>query len=228
MSGPTGWRRVRRVVTIAAGVMLAGHPLRASQQADPPHVIEQAAPALPDSLAALRLSGWVLVQVRIDTAGRVMEARPMDPAASRYFFGPRAREFDALAATAARTYRFGPGVGETSPAGVFALPVPFRVPPDSLASPLGLLVGTVVDGDGRRLSHVGLCARLARAATLTLASGDYRLEIPVGTHEIMVSAQGYCPVRRQVVAQAGVTRTLNLVLKPCSSAVLERCVENPR
>jgi hypothetical protein len=223
------WLRALRVLAAAAAcVALAGHPLGASQQADPPHVLEQAAPVLPDSLAALRLGGWVMVQVHIDTAGRVGDARPTDERASGYFFGPHARAFEAVAVMAARAYRFGPGAEQRSPAGVFALRIPFRVPPDSLAPPVGILMGRVVDGKGRTSGHVGICAPRAPAATLTLSTGEYRLEIPAGTHEIMISAEGCCPVRRTVAIRSGVTDTLDLALRACPGAALERCVEPAR
>lgn len=224
MSARPGRRLALALATILACVPVV-RDARASTMPDPPHILQRSDPALPDSLAALRLPGWVLVHVTVDSTGQVSEACVIDRRFGLYFFGPYERAFEDAAVAASRTYRFGSGVGETSPAGTFVISIPFTAPPDSLAPPTGSLAGRVTDSEGRWLSHVAICARSFRLATFIL-SGQYRVDgVPAGTHEIWISAQGYCPARRTVVVRSGVTDTLNLVLESCPGAALEGCRE---
>jgi hypothetical protein len=225
-------RRLRVITWWAAWAAtgLAVPPaVRASPMRDPPHPIERATPVLPDSLAGLELSGWVPVWVRVDSAGRVVHAEARDHDTSRDCFGPHAHAFEQAAIAAARGYRMAPGVGETSPAGEFVVPIPIHPPPDSSAALTGTLVGRVLEADGTGpVTKAGICLREARLATLALAYLGYRLSgIPAGSREILVSAQGYAPVRRTVVIRPGVTDTLDLRLQRCPACARIRCFDIP-
>ncbi|MGH7730183.1 MAG: carboxypeptidase regulatory-like domain-containing protein [Candidatus Eiseniibacteriota bacterium] len=230
MRAGSPWRPALLAGAVAAGLVSLPDRAGPSQQARPPRALERVAPVLPDSVAGLRLSGWVLVWATIDSAGRVVEAESRDHVSADYCFGPHAPVFERAAVAAVRGYRMGPGHGESSPAGTVVIPIPFHTPPVEGGGPTGALVGMVTDASDRQpLIRAGVCAREARLATLALAYQGYRLEgLPVGRQSIVMSANGYASARRTVVIRPGTTDTLDLRLERCAECRLSRCFDIPR
>jgi len=220
-----------RLAILAACAIWLGAPVGASQQADPPHVLERKNPVLPDSLARLRRSGWVQVWVRIDSSGRVVQADASDREASRFCFGPHADGFDRAAVTAARGYRFAPGIGESSPAGEFVLPIPFQPPADSAAARSYTLVGRVLESGGNAaVGKAWIClAEDEGLRTIALGYHGYRLSgLPPGkTRLVRVSADGYTSVGRLVWMRPGVTDTMDFQLERCPRCVRHPCYDVP-
>ena len=221
--------RAARLAILAACAIWLGAPVGASQQADPPHVLERKDPALPDSLVRLRLSGWVQVWVRIDSSGRVVRADARDREASRFCFGPHADGFDRAAVTAARGYRFAPGIGVSSPAGEFVLPIPFHPPADSAAGRSYTLVGRVLESGGNAaVPKAWICLPGEGLQTIALGYHGYRLSLPPGKTRLMfVSADGYTSVGPLVWCRPGVTDTMDFRLERCPRCVRHPCDDVP-
>ncbi|MBW6537503.1 MAG: TonB-dependent receptor, partial [Mariniphaga sp.] len=85
------------------------------------------------------------------------------------------------------------------------------------------IFGHVVDaGTGEHLPFVNLLIKGTRIGTFTDASGHYLLiNLPVGSHILMVQSLGYAPEEIEIEAIAKTTREVNISLQPTSINLTE-------
>lgn len=101
-----------------------------------------------------------------------------------------------------RAEREGHEPDEKTIAVVFGQPQEVRLAPRSLTEPVRVNVETQPSG---AMVHVDEGAPVAGPATLAL---------PPGTHEVLVKADGFSPLRTAVIVQPGVPRTVTVALVP--------------
>lgn len=105
-----------------------------------------------------------------------------------------------------RAEREGHEPDEKTIAVVFGQPQEVRLAPRSLTEPVRVRVETQPPG---AMVHVD--------DTAAPVAGPTTLALPPGTHEVLVKADGFSPLRTDVVVRPGMPRTVTVALVPLSS-----------
>jgi iron complex outermembrane receptor protein len=92
--------------------------------------------------------------------------------------------------------------------------------PAAAQAQTGTVAGTVSDAATREpVSGAMVRVAAGRPSTVTGPDGTYRLEVPAGPHELVVSALGFAPARARVEVGAGATVTQNVALTQQAQAL---------
>jgi iron complex outermembrane receptor protein len=96
---------------------------------------------------------------------------------------------------------------------IFLLLLCAALAPAAAQAQTGTVAGTVTDAaTGEAISGAMVRVAAGRPSTVTGPDGSYRLQLPAGTHELVVSALGFATARTQVSVGAGATVTQNVAL----------------
>jgi TonB family protein len=195
----------------------AGAPTDAGARADrdevhAPELVEFVKADYPAAALEARTEGTVVLRLTIDVAGRVAEAKVMQPAGNG---------FDEAASAAALRFRFAPARRGDTPVRVRILyRYEFRLP---APPPSGDLMGTVTVGDhGRTRPAVGAEVTAttvdgASASTRTDANGRFRFEgLRTGACRVVVRSPGLGEAESRTEVAPGVSTRVVLRLEPAA------------